>query len=69
MAEIVNIAFVFTEETLKDTANLYFICQGMVIAYLLRYRADWTRGGNQNSDRDTGNNGEILVLTKIPVDC
>ena len=57
MAEIVNIAFVFTEEALQDTANLYFICQGMVIAFLLRYRADST------------DNGGILVLTKIPSDC
>ena len=68
MTKIVNIAFVFTEEALKDTTNLYFTCQGMVIAFLLRYRADWTRGGNQNSDGDTDNRG-ILVLTKIPVDC
>ena len=68
MAEIVNVAFVFTEEALKDNTNLYFTCQGMVITFLLRYRADWTRGGNQNSDGDTDNRG-ILVLTKIPVDC
>ena len=68
MAEIVNVAFVFTEEALKDNTNLYFTCQGMVITFLLRYRADWTRDGNQNSDRDTDNR-EILALTKIPVDC
>ena len=35
---IINLAFVFTMESLKDSCNLFSTCQGMTIAFLLRYR-------------------------------
>ena len=58
MVEISNLAFVFTEAALQDTSNLYFICQGMAIAFVLRYRAE--------SDNESGG---VLLLTKIPMNC
>ena len=36
--EIVNLAFVFTTTSLQDSSNLFSICQGMSIAFLVRYR-------------------------------
>ena len=38
MSEVTNLAFVFTEESLHDGVNLFFTCQGMANAFLLRYR-------------------------------
>jgi hypothetical protein len=38
MTDISNLAFVFTEAALQDASNMYYTCQGMANAYLLRYR-------------------------------
>ena len=38
MKDIKNLAFVFTETSLHDPESLFFICQGMDIAFLLRFR-------------------------------
>ena len=36
--DIINLAVVFTMESLKDSHNLFSTCQGMAIAFLLQYR-------------------------------
>ena len=36
--DIINLAFVFTMESINDSRNLFSTCQGMATAYLLRYR-------------------------------
>lgn len=35
---IANLSFVFTLTSLQDTTNLFFTCQGMKLAFLLRFR-------------------------------
>lgn len=67
MVEISNLAFVFTESALQDTANLYCICQGMAIAFVVRYRAE--RRENDEDFVCDNESGGILVLTKIPSNC
>jgi hypothetical protein len=40
--DIMNLAFVFTATVLKDsTCNLFFTCQGMSIAFVMRYRVQF----------------------------
>ena len=36
--DIVNLSFVFSMTSLEDPSDLFFTCQGMVFAFLLRYR-------------------------------
>jgi hypothetical protein len=36
--DIVNLCFVFTLSALQDTSTLAFTCQGMTVAFLLRFR-------------------------------
>ena len=36
--EIINLAFVFTLASLQDTSNLFYTCQGMTFAFVVRYR-------------------------------
>ncbi len=67
MVEITNLAFVFTESALQDTANLYFICQGIAIAFDLRFRAK-RRENNADFVCDKKSRG-VMVLTKIPLHC
>ena len=67
MVEISNLAFVFMESALQDTTNLYFICQGMAIAFVLRYRTE-RRANNADFVCDNESAG-VLVLTKIPSNC
>jgi hypothetical protein len=40
--KIVNLSFVFTMELLQDPSSLFFTCQGMIMAFLLRFRFDPT---------------------------
>ena len=54
-----NLVFVFTEASLQDALNMYFTCQGMANAYLLRYRF------NQRDDPDV-EDARIQLLSKIP---
>jgi hypothetical protein len=41
--EIINLAFVFTMVSLQDSCNLFSTCQGMAIAFIVRYR--WSHLG------------------------
>ena len=43
--DIVNLAFVFTPAALRDSCNLFFACQGMAIAFILRSRYQGLRLG------------------------
>ena len=36
--DIVNLAFVFTMEALQDPSNFFSSCQGMILAFVLRFR-------------------------------
>ncbi len=36
--DIINLAFVFTLRSLEDSSNLFFTCQGMAIAFIVRFR-------------------------------
>jgi hypothetical protein len=36
--DIINLAFVFTLESMKDSCNLFATCQGMATAFVIRYR-------------------------------
>ncbi len=36
--DIVNLSFVFTMASLQDPSNLFFTCQGMAFAFLIKYR-------------------------------
>lgn len=40
MTHVSNLAFVFTQASLQDASSMYFTCQGMANAFLLRYRFD-----------------------------
>jgi hypothetical protein len=50
--DIVNLSFVFTMASLQDPSNLFFACQGMVFAFLLRYRFIPNDGGVGSSARE-----------------
>ena len=63
MVDILNLAFVFTDAALQDTSNLYFICQGMANAFLLRFRIS-RNGSNDNESRDRSGG---VSFTKIPI--
>jgi hypothetical protein len=43
--DIVNLAFVFTPAALRDSCNLFFACQGMAIAFIVRSRYQGLRLG------------------------
>ncbi|KAI2493462.1 hypothetical protein MHU86_8975 [Fragilaria crotonensis] len=53
--EIMNLAFVFTMASLQDTSNLFYTCQGMTFAFVVRYRSH------------LGNDQPILI--KLPDNC
>jgi len=61
-SEIANLAFVFTEASLKDTSNFNFTCQGMANAFLLRYRVDPKEIDSIHRDA-----GEVPFFMKIPM--
>jgi hypothetical protein len=52
---IVNLCFVFTLHSLTDTSTLAFTCQGMALAFLLRFRLNDSGGG--------------LFLSEVPHGC
>ncbi|KAI2505091.1 hypothetical protein MHU86_9367 [Fragilaria crotonensis] len=39
-SDVVNLSFVFTMSSLQDPSSLFFTCQGMYMAFLLRFRFD-----------------------------
>ena len=53
--DIMNLAFVFTPTALKDSCNLFFTCQGMAIAFIVRSRY-----------QEVGL--ELPMLTEVPPD-
>jgi hypothetical protein len=58
-----NLAFVFTEASLQDASNMYFTCQGMRNAFILRYRL------NVPSEEDSDlNDSRRRSLSKVPFD-
>ena len=57
--EIVNLAFVFTTTSLQDSSNLFSICPGMAIAFLVRYRI-------LSQERRTS---EPVVMIDLPEAC
>jgi hypothetical protein len=40
---IINLAFVFTVGSLQDSCNLFFTCQGMAIAFVVRFRVEQSK--------------------------
>ena len=52
--DIINLSFVFTPSSLQDTTNLFFTCQGMARAFLLRFRF---------------NEGDAGPLSEVPRGC
>lgn len=61
MTDVKNLAFVFTEASLHDSENLFFICQGMAIAFLLRFRVV-----QKEQDTADGNDASSMHLMEIP---
>ena len=61
MTEITNLAFVFTEDSLKDASNFYFACQGMANAFLLRYRVHLREEGQEDAR-------EVPFFIKVPME-
>jgi hypothetical protein len=57
--DIVNLAFVFTMASLKDSSNLFSACQGMTIAFIVRYRST-------SSQREKS---EPVVMMDVPDGC
>jgi hypothetical protein len=55
-SDIMNLAFVFTPTALKDSCNLFFTCQGMAIAFIVRSRYQEQVGL------------ELPMLTEVPPD-
>ena len=43
--DIVNLSFVFTMAFLRDPSNLFSTCQGMILAFILRFRLVPNDGG------------------------
>jgi hypothetical protein len=64
MTDITNLAFVFTEDSLKDATNYYFTCQGMANAFLLRYRVDLR---DEESSQDDVSE-EVPFFIKVPME-
>ena len=50
MTHVSNLAFVFTEGSLQDASNMYFTCQGMRNAFILRYRLNNPTEGSDFDD-------------------
>lgn len=61
MTYVSNLAFVFTEASLQDASNMYFTCQGMSNAFILRYRLNIP---SEDSDLDDSRGR----LSKVPFD-
>jgi hypothetical protein len=69
MTDITNLAFVFTEASLADASNLYYTCQGMANAFLLRYRVDPRREEDSNCQDDTrATNYVSAFFIKMPME-
>ena len=64
---IVNLAFVFSMECLQDESNLFWTCQGIIHAYVLRFRLEnSTTGAN---GRGTARNNQPLLVEVPPGYC
>ena len=62
MTDVTNLAFVFTEASLQDASNMYFTCQGMSNAFILRYRFN-----PRDADSDFEDT-RMQLLSKMPFD-
>jgi hypothetical protein len=57
--DIVNLSFVFTLASLQDPTNLFSTCQGMILAFVLRFRFV-PNGGAASSAQ------QLPLLTEVP---
>lgn len=52
--DIINLSFVFTLSSLQDSSTLAFTCQGMTLAFLLRFRLNEGGAGPQLAEVPDG---------------
>ncbi len=65
--DIVNLSFVFTMASLRDPSNLFSTCQGMILAFILRFRLVPNDGGGTLTLKTIARGGARWLLSAISI--